>query len=325
MIPWRQLQLKNFTNWEKLAQFLNLDFPSASMFLKKPLFPLNLPLRLANKIEKNCLQDPILLQFLPLQEETKEKEEFKKDPLEEIEAQKTTRLLQKYSSRALLICTSACAMHCRYCFRQHYAYSSSSKEFLEEICWIQKELSLREIILSGGDPLSLSDAVLDQVLTDLDQIPHLKRVRFHTRFPVGIPERIDTSFLSLLKKRRVQIFFVLHVNHPKELDEDLFSAMKQIQALGIPTLNQTVLLRGVNDCFSILKELFESLVNQGILPYYLHQLDPVKGSTHFETSIEEGRKLMKELSHSLSGYAVPRYVKEEPGKYSKTPLYPQRP
>jgi len=320
MIPWRQVQRQNFTCWKKLADFLELDPAYFPAILKDSHFPLNLPLRLAQKIQKNRWDDPILLQFLPIQKEKDTVLGYKADPVGDLQARQSNKLLKKYQGRALLICTSSCAMNCRFCFRQNYDYETQNKEFEEEIELIRQDASLTEIILSGGDPLSLSNESLRSLIGRLDVIPHLQRLRFHTRFPIGIPERIDEEFLAILEKTNLQIFFVVHTNHAAELDAQVAASLKKIQKLGIPLLNQTVLLRGVNDKASTLKELCEKLVAHGILPYYLHQLDRVEGAAHFEVSEEEGRALIAQLTELLSGYAVPKYVKEEAGEPSKTAL-----
>ncbi|MFI5333617.1 MAG: KamA family radical SAM protein, partial [Chlamydiales bacterium] len=224
----------------------------------------------------------------------------------------------KYEGRALLLTTAACAMNCRFCFRRNFDYQENESFFEQELQAIEKNTSLSEIILSGGDPLSLSDEKLDALLEKLAKIPHLKRLRFHTRFPIGIPERIDTSFLDLLKRSHLQIFFVIHCNHPNELDEDIFAALKEIQKLGIPVLNQNVLLKGVNDDAKTLETLMRTLADHGILPYYLNQLDRVQGAAHFEVEEKKGQALMAEIARSLSGYTVPHYVREIPGNAQKT-------
>lgn len=318
---WRQIQRENFTDWEKLLSFLELDRSDAEdRIVAKPSFPLNLPRRLAEKIRKGCWSDPILRQFLPLKEELKAHPLFVMDPVADGVARKQPKLLHKYKGRALLICTSACAMHCRYCFRQHFDYDVSDKLFKEELEEIRKETTLSEILLSGGDPLSLSNAQLRHLFQELDKIPHIKRIRLHTRFPMGVPERIDEGFLELLKGSAKQIIFVVHCNHPAELDADIFASLRKIRLLGIPVLTQSVLLRGVNDDAEVLKELFEQLVDEGILPYYLHQLDRVQGAAHFEVSEKEGLELMQKLGTLLPGYAMPKYVKEIGGEPMKTPI-----
>jgi EF-P beta-lysylation protein EpmB len=320
MVAWRQVQRQNFTCWKKLTEFLQLDPAHFPDILKDSKFPLNLPLRLAQKIKKNSWDDPILIQFLPVNKEKEVVPGFNADPVGDLEARQSSKLLKKYQGRALLVCTSSCAMNCRFCFRQNYDYETEDKTFAEEIELIRQDSTLTEIILSGGDPLSLSNETLSNLIKKLDVIPHLERLRFHTRFPIGIPERIDEEFLSLLEQIRLQVFFVIHTNHPSELDAQVFSALKKIQKLGIPVLNQTVLLRGVNDNTTTMRALCEKLSGNGILPYYLHQLDRVQGAAHFEVSEEEGQALIAELTEQMSGYAIPKYVKEEAGESSKTGL-----
>ncbi len=318
---WRLIQLQNFTAWEKFATYLELDSKDQKIILKNPSFPLNIPLRLACKIKKSTLDDPILKQFLPKVDELIQKPGFFLDPVQDISFRKEeSKLLKKYEGRALLLVSSACAMHCRYCFRQNYTYETERKDFSSEIELIRQDSSLKEIILSGGDPLSISDEKLQILLMALNEIPHIKRIRFHTRFPVGIPERIDDSLLSIFKSVSKQIIFILHTNHVRELDEEVLTSMKKIQRLGIPVLSHTVLLKEINDDVKTLQELFETLSDHGILPYYLFQLDKVQGASHFEVLEEEGKKLMEELSSKLSGYALPKYAKEEPGKPAKTPI-----
>lgn len=320
MVPWRKIQLQNFTCWKKLAEFLQLDPNHFPDILKDSRFPLNLPLRLAQKIKKNSWDDPILLQFLPINKEREIVEGFDADPVGDLKARQSSKLIKKYQGRALLVCTGSCAMNCRFCFRQNYNYETQDKTFTKEIELIEQDPSLTEIILSGGDPLSLANETLSNLIQQLDKIPHLERLRFHTRFPIGIPERIDEGFLSLLEQLRLQVFFVIHTNHPAELDPEVTAALKKIQKLGIPVLTHIVLLRGVNDNVSILKEHCEKLARNGILPYCLNQLDRVQGAAHFEVSEEEGKELLAQLTEVMSGYAVPKYVKEEAGKPSKTRL-----
>lgn len=313
MIHWRAIQKDNFRDWRALIDFLEID---GSELLQTPSFPLNMPRRLAEKVEKGNPHDPLLRQFLPLKEEERDVPGFMEDPVSDISFQNTPRLLKKYAGRALLICTSACVMNCRFCFRQNYPYEAE-KELADEIEAIRNDPSLVEVILSGGDPLSLSDERLGNLIEKLSAIPHLKLLRFHTRFPIGIPERITDAFVAMIQKSRLQTIFVLHTNHPKELDEDLFIALKKI---GVPLLSQTVLTKGVNDSVETLKELFLTLSCNGVIPYYLHQLDRVKQASHFEVPIERGQALIQELRKCLPGYAVPTYVQEIVGENSKTVL-----
>jgi EF-P beta-lysylation protein EpmB len=319
---WRQIQRETFTHWEKLADFLQLDTAQRDQILRKSTFPLLLPKRLADKIAKGTLDDPILKQFLPVVDEQTTALGFVSDPVSDATFRKESKLLHKYQGRVLLVCTSVCAMHCRYCFRQNFSYEQEDKTFRKELELIKQDNSIHEVILSGGDPLSLSDTVLKELLSQIAAIPHVKRIRFHTRFPIGIPERIDDAFLALLQEtlKSKQIWFVVHTNHPAELDNDIFDALKRVQRLGIPVLNQAVLLKGVNDDLNTLLTLCETLADQGIQPYYLHQLDRVASASHFEVEPEKGRALIRELTTRLSGYAVPRYVQEIAGEASKTAL-----
>lgn len=317
---WRSIQRENFLCLEKLAFFLELDDEQKKRLLNKKGFSLNLPRRLAEKIKKRTLDDPVLKQFVPLIDELAETPGFCLSPTEDVSFSKTPQFLQKYQGRALLITTSACAMHCRFCFRQNFPYETSEKLFSSELDLIKQDPSLYEIILSGGDPLSLSDGSLKYLLDELEKISHIKIVRFHTRFQIGIPERITDAFLNLLSSTRLQVIFVIHVNHSIELDLDVKNSIKLLQHRGIPILSHTVLLKGVNDSVSTLKDLCLDLISIGVIPYYLNQLDKVIGSSHFEVSISKGLKLIEELRKQLPGYAIPRYIQEVPGMEHKTPL-----
>lgn len=317
---WSQILKTNFFHWDKLADFLCLSPEQKSAIEPKPRFRLNLPLRLASKMRKGDLSDPLLIQFLPTLKENENLESFVNDPVGDLSSCHTPKLLQKYEGRVLLICTNACAMHCRYCFRQNYPYETIESSFDQELKIIEANPSWQEVILSGGDPLSLSNETLKSLFHRLNNIPHVQRVRFHTRFPIGIPERIDNEFLNVLESLNKQVWFIIHSNHPAEFDQDVWSSLKAISKLGIPILNQSVLLRNVNDNIETMKSLCEQLVNHGITPYYLHQLDRVKGASHFEVPKEKGQWLIEELRKQLSGYAVPLYVSEIEGDPSKTPL-----
>jgi len=320
-ISWKKILRENFTDWKKLATYLELTSLQQESILQNPNFPLNIPLRLAQKITKGTLEDPILKQFLPLKEELANKLGFIQDPVGDNACRLEPKLLHKYEGRVLLLCTSACAMHCRFCFRQNFDYDTGeTKLFDKELAFIASDTTIHEVILSGGDPLSLSDQALQSLFDKLSVIPHVTRIRFHTRFPIGIPERLDDNFLNVLKSIPQHIWFVIHCNHPNELDDDILQRLKKLQKLGITVLCQTVLLHGVNDTAPVLKDLCERLVDHGILPYYLHQLDRVKGSAHFEVSEEEGLRLIDEISRVLPGYAVPKYVREIAGEGSKSPI-----
>lgn len=317
---WKKILRTNFVDPVKLADFLELDEGQRQKILFNPKFKLSLPHRLADKISKKTLDDPILKQFLPTIEESRISEGFVADPVGDGKCRINQKLLHKYEGRVLLVCTSACAMHCRYCFRQNFDYEVKEKLFAGELETIRNDSTINEVILSGGDPLSLDNKILKELLENLAAIPHIKKVRFHTRFPVGIPERLDQSFLDMLESIPLQFWFIIHANHPRELDEDVLLALKSLQKLGIPVLNQFVLLKGINDSVEVLTELCGTLADHGIMGYYMHQLDRVQGAAHFEVLEEEGLVLVEQLAKRLPGYAVPRYVKEISGMPSKTPI-----
>ncbi|MBS0655551.1 MAG: KamA family radical SAM protein [Verrucomicrobia bacterium] len=317
---WRKIQRENITSLQELIQFLELSEHHQSLLYQHPDFILNVPKRLASKIAKDDPTDPLFLQFVPLKQELLTQVGFVAEPMHDAHFAKERKLLHKYQGRALIVSTGACAMHCRYCFRKNFNYDTSDKSFDKELELIASDRSLQEIILSGGDPLSLPDRVLQDLILNLSTIPHLKRIRFHSRFPMGIPERIDDTFLDVLKSTTKQIWFCIHANHPNEFDEDIWQALKKIQLLGIPVLNQSVLLKGVNDDTATLKRFSEILVDHGVIPYYLHQLDRVEGASHFEVEEEKGKELIQQLAGQLPGFGVPKYVREIPGEPSKTSL-----
>ena len=317
---WRQVQRESFSKIGDAADFLELDDENRDRLLERPSFPFLLPRRIAGKIDKNNLNGPLARQFLPLKDELIRGQGFVADPTCDSSFQKEGKILHKYDGRLLLITTGACAMHCRYCFRQNFSYPEGRGFFAKEIEYIKNDPSIHEVILSGGDPLSLSDMMLENLLESLSAIPHLQLIRFHTRFPIGIPERISLRFLEILKNSLKQIVFIIHANHFDEFDADILSSLKQVQSLGIPILLQTVLLKGINDDLQTLKDLFLGLSSNGILPYYLHRLDPVIGTSHFYLSKEQGSFLIDELRKFLPGYAVPRFVQEIPHAPYKTLL-----
>lgn len=254
-MPWKQIQKTNFTSIQLLANFLQLSESNCRLLIKREDFPLNVPMRLAKKIQKNSVSDPLFKQYVSISDEHIITKGYSQDPVQDKSFCKTPKLLQKYSGRALLLCTSACAMHCRFCFRQNFPYASLQSKFDREIAYIANDSTIKEVILSGGDPLSLPDRYLRELCRRLAAIPHVQIIRFHTRFLIGIPERITEELLSLLPKY-IQIYFVIHINHPLELDSEVIRACKELQSYGVQLLSQTVLLRGVNDENQILEKLF---------------------------------------------------------------------
>jgi EF-P beta-lysylation protein EpmB len=272
------------------------------------------------------VNDPLLRQVLPLGEELQEVAGYSSDPLEEGAARRAPQLLQKYAGRALLITTEACAIHCRYCFRREFPYSEQGGEFRgggrwsEALDLIARDVAIEEVILSGGDPLSLSDARLAQLTDALSTIPHIRRLRVHTRQPLVLPARVDEGLLAWLRGIRLPTVIVLHANHPNEIDGEVRAACAALRAAGATLLNQSVLLRGVNDDADTLQRLSVALMDAGVLPYYLHLPDRVRGTAHFDVTESVARQLVEELTKRLSGYLVPRLVREVPGAASKLPV-----
>jgi len=222
-----------------------------------------------------------------------------------------------------MIVSGVCAIHCRYCFRRYFPYSHAPKslsEWEESLQYIEQDSSIHEVILSGGDPLAVVDSTFGSLVQRIEKIGHIKRLRIHTRLPVVIPQRVTSELCEVLRQTRLATWFVLHINHPQEMDDHLINAIQELRKSGTNILNQTVLLRGINDDVDTLVELSELLVNHGVQPYYLHQLDRVAGASHFEVAMDRGKELMREIRKRLPGYAVPTYVKEEPGEASKTPI-----
>jgi EF-P beta-lysylation protein EpmB len=265
----------------------------------------------------------LLRQVLPLGAEADHVPGFATDAVGDDAAQLAPGLLKKYTGRALLITTGVCAIHCRYCFRRHYPYAESPRQqddWQPALQALAADDTIHEVLLSGGDPLALTDARLFALLSELERIPHLRRLRIHTRLPIVLPERITTALLERLQESRLTTWMVIHANHAQELTGDCASAIRHITSWGISTLNQAVLLRGVNDSVTALEELCERLIDLGVMPYYLHQLDRVTGTAHFEVPETTGREFIAELRKRLPGYAVPQYVREIPGEPHKTPL-----
>jgi L-lysine 2,3-aminomutase len=284
-------------------------------------FPVRVPHVFADRIQKNNPDDPILRQVFPYIDEEKECEGFVNDPLAESNVQPVQGLLQKYNSRVLSISTGACAIHCRYCFRRHFPYQNASTNGIhlkQSLKYIQSDESIKEVILSGGDPLSLSDRRLIELCQALSQIDHVKRIRFHTRIPVVLPARLSESLIKKISALGKTIIFVLHINHANEIDSAVTKNIKLLNQFNILVLNQSVLLNGINDSTESLIELSECLVENQVTPYYLHLLDPVAGTAHFNVDEQRAKQLIKNMQNSVSGYLVPKLVKEEAGEASKT-------
>jgi EF-P beta-lysylation protein EpmB len=299
-----------------LCRLLNLD-PSLATEATAASgeFPLLAPRPYLSRIRPGDPTDPLLLEILPQAAETAVVPGFETDPLGEGDAVCGSGLLRKYQGRLLIVASRACSVHCRYCFRRHFPYDKllpdgAFSAFSSIFQKIAADRSIHEVILSGGDPLTLPDEKLAEIIAELAKIPHLRRVRIHTRMPVIIPQRIGDGFISALRGSRLTPIMVVHVNHPAEIDEAVAMAFGRLIDAGVPMLNQSVLLRGVNDRVDTLAELCERLIDLRVIPYYLHQLDAVAGAAHFEVPVAAGIALLAELRVRLPGYAVPRYVRE---------------
>lgn len=321
---WQQELAEAITTVEELADALGLSpllLAGGSEAGRR--FPLRVPRAFVARMRRGDPDDPLLRQVLPVAAELDDTAKYIADPVGERSAVRAPALLQKYRGRALLITTAACAIHCRYCFRREFPYAEQGGDaprWREALAEIAADSTLEEIILSGGDPLSLSNARLEGLTRSLAAIPHVRRIRVHTRQPVVLPSRVDEGLLQWLRTSERPMILVLHVNHPNELDAQLAAACAKLRATGITLLNQSVLLAGINDSAQVLSELSLRLFEAGVLPYYLHALDPVRGAAHFAVADERARALAGQLAAHLPGYLVPRLVREVAGAPSKVAL-----
>ncbi|MCE9681181.1 EF-P beta-lysylation protein EpmB [Halomonas alkalisoli] len=287
------------------------------------LFEVRVPEAFLARMRHGDPNDPLLRQVLPLAAEGEAVPGYITDPLAEADHTPARGLIHKYTGRVLLIASPTCAVNCRYCFRRHFPYEQnapSRSQWDASLEYLRGDSSISEAILSGGDPLAASDRQLAWLVERLDAIPHLKRLRIHTRLPVVIPDRVDDALLGWLSATRLQKVVVLHINHAQEIDDAVVAACGRLREAGVTLLNQSVLLRGVNDSVDALAALSERLFDAGVLPYYLHVLDPVAGAAHFDVADEEARELVAGLREVLPGFLMPRLVREIPGETSKTPL-----
>jgi EF-P beta-lysylation protein EpmB len=326
-VRWQHELAAAFTSAEDLIAALGLDgalvAPARAAAEK---FRLRVPRGYVARMRHGDINDPLLRQILPVEQELQPVADYSADPLGERSAVRAPGLLQKYRGRALLIATSACAVHCRYCFRREFPYAeqtSDSARFSEALAEIARDPTIEEIILSGGDPLSLSDARLQSLTTALSNIPHVRRLRVHTRQPIVLPSRVDAGLIEWLRTVRLPTVFVLHANHANEIDADVRRACADLRTAGVTLLNQTVLLRGVNDRAEVLAHLSRSLFEAGVLPYYLHVLDRVSGAAHFDVPDALAQRIAGELAATLPGYLVPRLVREVEGAPAKMTLPPR--
>ncbi|MBA4503476.1 EF-P beta-lysylation protein EpmB [Marinobacterium marinum] len=288
-------------------------------------FALKVPRPYLQRIHKGDPDDPLLRQILPLQQELMSVPGFNTDPLAEAAANRSKGVIHKYTDRILLILSGACAINCRYCFRRHFPYGDNQlggEQWQAALDYIRQHEQVSEIIFSGGDPLATPDRRLARMIADLETIPHLKRLRIHSRLPVVIPQRVTSELVQMLADSHLNCTLVLHINHPQEMDLTVRERLQPLRQAGVTLLNQAVLLKGINDSLAIQKALSETLFSDGILPYYLFVLDPVAGAAHFDISDDEACRLVGRLQTVLPGYLVPRLAREIPGRASKTLLTP---
>lgn len=288
----------------------------------RKLFALRVPLSFVERMEIGNPYDPLLRQVLPLEDEFEVQDGYSHDPLEE-QDNAIPGLLHKYNNRVLLITKGGCAVNCRYCFRRHFPYQDNQggkRNWQVALDYVAAQPEVNEVILSGGDPLMAKDSELAWLVERISQIPHVKRLRIHTRLPVVLPARITDALCELLQQSRLQTILVTHINHANELNDELCQAMVKLKRAQVTLLNQSVLLKGVNDSVGALVQLSEALFDAGILPYYLHVLDKVQGAAHFMVDDPRARQLMAGLLEQVSGYLVPKLTREIGGRRSKTPL-----
>ncbi|HEY2346905.1 MAG TPA: EF-P beta-lysylation protein EpmB [Xanthomonadaceae bacterium] len=303
-----------------------LDLPQMASMLSDAAaeqFPLRVPQGFVARMRRGDPHDPLLRQVLPVTDEERIVPGFGLDAVGDAAARGATGVIHKYAGRALLVATGSCAVHCRYCFRRHFPYAeetAATARWAEALEYLQADASVEEALLSGGDPFSLSTTRLAEFTDALARIDHVRTLRIHTRLPVVLPERIDAELVDWLRRLRQHAVIVIHANHANEFDATVDAALQRLRAAGATLLNQSVLLRGVNDEAGALVALSRRMFAAGVLPYYLHQLDRVAGTAHFAVDDDRARDLVAAMRACLPGYLVPRLVRETAGEPSKTPL-----
>lgn len=317
---WRQHLADAVTDLGGLLEILELDQglvgagPTSEAARR---FPVRVPRGFVARMRRGDLADPLLRQVLPVADEDREAPGFSLDPVGELAIVRGDGVLAKYHGRALLVATGACAIHCRYCFRRHFPYGAEQRGLERGLAVVAADPSVDEVILSGGDPLLLPDRRLAELAEALAAVPHVRRLRIHTRLPVVLPERVDEGLVGWLRACPLPVVVVIHANHPHEIDHDVTRALEVLRGTGAVLLNQAVLLAGVNDDADALERLCRRLGDRGVLPYYLHLLDRVAGAAHFEVAEPRALEIMAALRARLPGYLVPRLVREVEGASSK--------
>lgn len=324
---WQKELANSFTTLENLLTYLQIDSQALPISVAehskaRKLFPMRVPKPFADLMEAGNWHDPLLQQVIPQHAEFIEKSGFVADPLEE-QSSKQKGLIHKYKSRVLMVLKGACAVNCRYCFRRHFPYQDNhirSSDHANIVKYISEDSTLNEVIFSGGDPLMANDTQLAEIASQISNIPHIKRLRIHTRLPVVIPSRLNDEFIAWISKLTIKPVLVLHINHANEVSDSLAHRCKQLVAAGVTVLNQSVLLKNINDNATDLEHLSERLFEANILPYYLHMFDRVQGAVHFDVKRDEARAIMAELIKRLPGFLVPKLVQEFAGQPGKTPI-----
>jgi EF-P beta-lysylation protein EpmB len=284
-------------------------------------FPIKVPQPFVQLMEYGNPNDPLLKQVLPISSELTIDSTFSTDPVDESNYNPVPGIVHKYHNRVLMIISPNCAINCRYCFRRHFPYDEnrqSKQQWLEALDYLKTKPEINEVIYSGGDPLAANDNFLRWLTAEIESISHIKRLRIHTRLPVVIPSRIDDQLLNWLGNTRLKPTFVLHINHANEISTELSQGVDRLKKIGISILNQSVLLKGVNDCSQALIGLSEKLFDTGIMPYYLHMLDPVQGASHFDIPKDQAVEIFSQIQAELPGFLVPKLVQERAGETSKS-------
>lgn len=324
---WQEELRNGFRDLGSLLHFL--EIPPQPEWMDEPqAFPLRVPKSFAQRMQKGNSKDPLLLQILPTVNETLSAEGFREDAVGDLKSTLHQGIIQKYRGRLLVILTGTCAVHCRYCFRRHFPYhdqrvTAKTRDTLLQL--LKNDPSIEEVIFSGGDPLLLNNEQLQQWQQELFAIPTIRRWRIHTRLPSVLPQRIDaklTQILESFQREQRNVVIVTHINHPNEINGDVYKALTALKMSQITLLNQAVLLKGINDDLESLKTLSEKLFVGGVLPYYLHLLDRARGTHHFDLPLSMARALYRDLSAELPGYLVPKLVREVEGEAYKVVVGP---
>jgi EF-P beta-lysylation protein EpmB len=317
---WQQDLANAFTNPTDLLQYLGIHDAEFSLQAKQD-FSMRVPRSYADCMHKGDLNDPLLKQVLPIDNELHSPADYQNDPVGDLSALTENCIIHKYYGRVLFIVTGGCAINCRFCFRRNFPYSEvqlNKQNTQTALEYLQNDASITEVILSGGDPLLLSDTSLVELISKLANVPHLKRIRIHTRIPIVLPTRITPNLINILNNTALPIILVMHCNHANELSQQVTTACLSLKQVNISLLNQTVLLKNINDNSKVLQKLSEQLFASGILPYYLHLLDKAIGTAHFEVQEEEAINIHQQLQQVLPGYLVPKLVKEQAGAAAKS-------